>query len=64
MVFYSDDEHIRNRIGRLFFVNKNSYTWEQIEDKSFDSKGVLRFEVTADDMKEYKDCLIVVLLER
>ena len=64
MFFYSDDEHIRNRIGRLFFVNKNSYTWEQIEDKSFDSKGVLRFEVTADDMKEYKDCLIVVLLER
>ena len=41
-----------------------SFTWEQIEDKSFDSKGVLRFEVTADDMKEYKDCLIVVLLER
>ena len=62
--FYSNDERVKNRIGRLFFVSRNSFSWEHIDDKSFDSKGVLQFEISADDMEEYKDCICVVLLER
>ena len=64
ILFHSNDERIKNRIGRLFFVSRNNYSWEHIDDKSFDSKGVLQFEISADDMEEYKDCICVVLLER
>lgn len=64
-LFKTEDSRIRKRVGRLFYVDRNTYTWSQMTAKNFDNKGELCFDIDYRTLgKSYKNHCFVVLLQR